>query len=136
MSAPTATERHGSGVGPLVGDAGLGLGHRNLVSIRQRSCISDPVHGFCASNITRRSCCAGFDAQLGHGRHVDSLGIPHRRLGERLVMSLGSALTGFAACCAALAHSSFAMGALLFVGGMAAASSNTGEAAWSPGGLR
>jgi MFS family permease len=47
------------------------------------------------------------------------------RLGERLVMSLGSALTGFAACCAAWAHSSFAMGALLFVGGMAAASSNT-----------
>ena len=47
------------------------------------------------------------------------------RLGERLVMSLGSVLTGFAACCAAWAHSSFAMGALLFVGGMAAASSNT-----------
>jgi len=47
------------------------------------------------------------------------------RLGERLVMTVGSALTGFAACCAAWAHSSFAMGALLFVGGMAAASSNT-----------
>jgi MFS family permease len=47
------------------------------------------------------------------------------RLGERLVMTVGSALTGFAACCAAWAHSSIAMGALLFVGGMAAASSNT-----------
>jgi MFS family permease len=47
------------------------------------------------------------------------------RLGERLVMTVGSALTGFAACCAAWAHSAFAMGALLFVGGMAAASSNT-----------
>jgi MFS family permease len=47
------------------------------------------------------------------------------RLGERLVMTVGSALTGFAACCAASAHSSLATGALLFVGGMAAASSNT-----------
>jgi MFS family permease len=47
------------------------------------------------------------------------------RLGERLVMTVGSALTGFAACCAAWAHSSLAMGALLFAGGMAAASSNT-----------
>ena len=47
------------------------------------------------------------------------------RLGERLVMTVGSALTGFAACTAAWAHSSLAMGALLFVGGMAAASSNT-----------
>ncbi len=47
------------------------------------------------------------------------------RLGERVVMTAGSALTGFAACCAAWTDSSFAMGALLFVGGMAAASANT-----------
>ena len=47
------------------------------------------------------------------------------RLGERLVMTVGSALTGFAACCAAWSHSPFALGSLLFVGGMAAAGSNT-----------
>jgi MFS family permease len=47
------------------------------------------------------------------------------RLGERLVMTVGSALTAFAACCAAGAHSLLALGALLFAGGMAAASSNT-----------
>jgi MFS family permease len=47
------------------------------------------------------------------------------RLGERLVMTVGSALTAFAACCAAWAHSPLALGALLFAGGMAAASANT-----------
>jgi sugar phosphate permease len=47
------------------------------------------------------------------------------RFGERLVMTAGSALTAAAACCAAWVHSPFAMGAFLFVGGMAAASANT-----------
>jgi MFS family permease len=47
------------------------------------------------------------------------------RLGERLVMTVGSALTAFAACCAAWAHSPLALGTLLFAGGMAAASANT-----------
>jgi MFS family permease len=47
------------------------------------------------------------------------------RLGERIVMSVGSALTGAAAYAAASVHSLVAMGAFLFVGGMAAASSNT-----------
>jgi MFS family permease len=46
------------------------------------------------------------------------------RLGERLVMTMGSALTAAAAFCAASAHSLVAMGAFLFTGGMAAASSN------------
>jgi len=47
------------------------------------------------------------------------------RLGERIVMTLGSALTAAAAYAAASVHSLLAMGAFLFVGGMAAASSNT-----------
>jgi MFS family permease len=47
------------------------------------------------------------------------------RLGERIVMTLGSALTAAAAYCAASVHSLVAMGAFLFIGGMAAASSNT-----------
>jgi MFS family permease len=47
------------------------------------------------------------------------------RLGERIVMTVGSALTGAAAYAAASVHSLVAMGAFLFVGGMAAASSNT-----------
>ena len=47
------------------------------------------------------------------------------QFGERLVMTAGSALTAAAACCAAWVHSPFAMGAFLFVGGMAAASANT-----------
>jgi MFS family permease len=47
------------------------------------------------------------------------------RLGERIVMTVGSALTGAATYAAASVHSLIAMGAFLFVGGMAAASSNT-----------
>ena len=47
------------------------------------------------------------------------------RFGERLVMTVGSALTAAAACCAAWSHSPFALGAFLFIGGMAAASANT-----------
>ena len=47
------------------------------------------------------------------------------RLGERIVMTVGSALTGAAAYAASSVHSLVAMGAFLFVGGMAAASSNT-----------
>jgi MFS family permease len=47
------------------------------------------------------------------------------QLGERLVMTVGSALTAAAACCAAWFHSPFAMAGFLFVGGMAAASANT-----------
>jgi MFS family permease len=47
------------------------------------------------------------------------------RLGERIVMTVGSALTATAAYAAASVHSLIATGAFLFVGGMAAASSNT-----------
>jgi MFS family permease len=47
------------------------------------------------------------------------------RLGERIVMTLGSALTGAAAYAAATVHTMVATGAFLFIGGMAAASSNT-----------
>lgn len=47
------------------------------------------------------------------------------RAGERLVLWLGSALTAAAALGAALAHSLIAMSALLLLGGMAAASSNS-----------
>ena len=47
------------------------------------------------------------------------------RLGERLVMTVGSALTAAGAYCAASSHSPFALGVFLFVGGMAAASANT-----------
>jgi MFS family permease len=46
------------------------------------------------------------------------------RLGERVVLTLGSALTAAAAFAAAPLHSLVAIGALLFVGGMAAASCN------------
>ncbi|MHA3022699.1 MFS transporter [Mycobacterium sp. BMJ-28] len=47
------------------------------------------------------------------------------RSGERLVLSLGSALTAVAAFAAASAHSLLAVGAFLLIGGMAAASSNS-----------
>ncbi|WP_414738681.1 MFS transporter [Mycobacterium haemophilum] len=47
------------------------------------------------------------------------------RLGERIVMTVGSALTAAATYAAASVHSLVAMGAFLFLGGMAAASSNT-----------
>jgi len=51
------------------------------------------------------------------------------RVGERLVLALGSALTALAGLAAALAHltvhSLVAVGAFLFLGGMAAASSNS-----------
>ncbi|MFM8598440.1 MAG: MFS transporter [Mycobacterium sp.] len=47
------------------------------------------------------------------------------RLGERLVLALGSALTAGAAAGAALSGSLVAMSAFLFAGGMAAASSNS-----------
>ncbi len=46
------------------------------------------------------------------------------RFGERLVLTVGSALTATAAFAAAPLHSLVAIGALLFVGGMAAASCN------------
>lgn len=54
---------------------------------------------------------------IGWGYLVD-------RLGERVVLTLGSALTAAAAFAAAPLHSLVAIGALLFVGGMAAASCN------------
>ena len=47
------------------------------------------------------------------------------RIGERIVLALGSALTAAAAFAAASAHSLVAVGTFLFLGGMAAASSNT-----------
>ncbi len=47
------------------------------------------------------------------------------RLGERVVMTMGSTLTAAAALGAASANSLAAVGAFLFAGGMAAASSNT-----------
>lgn len=47
------------------------------------------------------------------------------RVGERLVLTLGSALTAAAAFAAAAVDSLPAVGALLFLGGMAAASSNS-----------
>ena len=47
------------------------------------------------------------------------------RVGERIVMTVGSALTAAAAYAAASVHSLMAMGVFLFLGGMAAASSNT-----------
>ncbi|MFI5507347.1 MFS transporter [Mycobacterium sp. NPDC051804] len=47
------------------------------------------------------------------------------RIGERIVLSLGSVLIAAAAFAAASVDSLFAMGAFLFVGGMAAASSNS-----------
>jgi MFS family permease len=62
------------------------------------------------------------------------------RLGERLVMTMGSALTAAAALCAASVHSLVVMGAFLFAGGMAAASSNTAGgrlvSGWFPQGRR
>jgi MFS family permease len=62
------------------------------------------------------------------------------RLGERLVMTMGSALTAAAAFCAASVHSLVAMGAFLFAGGMAAASSNPAGgglvSGWFPQGRR
>lgn len=58
------------------------------------------------------------------------------RVGERIVLTLGSALTAGAAYAAASVHSLLAIGALLFVGGMAAASCNTAGgrlvAGWFP----
>jgi sugar phosphate permease len=47
------------------------------------------------------------------------------RFGERLVLSLGSALTALAAFAAASVQSLVAVGAFLLIGGMAAASSNS-----------
>jgi sugar phosphate permease len=47
------------------------------------------------------------------------------RVGERIVLALGSALTAAAAFAAASVHSLVAVGAFLFLGGMAAASSNS-----------
>jgi MFS family permease len=47
------------------------------------------------------------------------------QLGERTVMTIGSTVVGVAACCAAWARSPLEMGSFLFIGGMAAASSNT-----------
>ena len=47
------------------------------------------------------------------------------RFGERLVLTLGSALTAAAAFAAASAESLFTVGVFLFLGGMAAASSNS-----------
>jgi MFS family permease len=47
------------------------------------------------------------------------------RVGERIVLALGSALTAAAACAAASVHSLVAVGAFLLLGGMAAASSNS-----------
>ena len=47
------------------------------------------------------------------------------RVGERIVLALGSALTAAAAFAAASVHSLVAVGAFLLLGGMAAASSNS-----------
>src|SRR5262245_16109122 len=47
------------------------------------------------------------------------------RIGERIVLALGSALTAAAAFAAASVHSLVAVGAFLLLGGMAAASSNS-----------
>jgi MFS family permease len=47
------------------------------------------------------------------------------RVGERIVLTTGSALTAGAAYAASTAHSTIAFGAWLFVGGMAAASCNS-----------
>lgn len=47
------------------------------------------------------------------------------RVGERIVLTIGSALTAAAAYAATTVHSLVAIGAFLFVGGMAAASANT-----------
>ena len=47
------------------------------------------------------------------------------RVGERIVLTIGSALTAGAAYAASTAHSTIAFGAWLFVGGMAAASCNS-----------
>jgi len=47
------------------------------------------------------------------------------RIGERIVLALGSALTAAAAFAASSVHSLVAVGALLLLGGMAAASSNS-----------
>jgi sugar phosphate permease len=55
---------------------------------------------------------------IGWGYVVD-------RVGERAVLTLGSALTAAAAFAAASVHSLVAVGAFLFLGGMAAASSNS-----------
>lgn len=58
------------------------------------------------------------------------------RVGERIVLTAGSALTAAAAYGAASSHSMLAMGAFLFLGGMAAASCNTAGgrlvSAWFP----
>ncbi|WP_082975099.1 MFS transporter [Mycobacterium sp. E3247] len=58
------------------------------------------------------------------------------RVGERVVLTAGSALTAAAACAAASAHSMPAVGVFLFLGGMAAASCNTAGgrlvSAWFP----
>jgi MFS family permease len=50
------------------------------------------------------------------------------RIGERIVLALGSALTAAAAFAAASVHSLIAVGGFLLLGGMAAASSNSASA--------
>ena len=58
------------------------------------------------------------------------------RIGERVVLTAGSALTAAAACAAASAYSMLAVSVFLFLGGMAAASCNTAGgrlvSAWFP----
>ncbi len=58
------------------------------------------------------------------------------RVGERVVLTAGSALTAVSAFAAASAHSMVALGVFLFLGGMAAASCNTAGgrlvSAWFP----
>jgi MFS family permease len=62
------------------------------------------------------------------------------RVGERIVMTLGSGLTAVAAYAAASAHSMVSTAVYLFLGGMAAASCNTAGgrlvSAWFPPGQR
>jgi len=62
------------------------------------------------------------------------------RVGERIVLAVGSALTAAAAFAAASMHSLVAVGAFLLLGGMAAASSNSASGrlvvGWFPPGQR
>jgi len=58
------------------------------------------------------------------------------RVGERIVMTAGSALTAAAAYAAASAHSLLTVGVYLFLGGMAAASCNTASGGWCRRGSR
>ena len=65
------------------------------------------------------------DAEFRHGGDADPWGYLLDRVGERIGLALGSALTAGAAFAASSAHSPVAFGACLFLGGMAAASSNS-----------